>query len=102
VEPTFDWTLVKTDTGQWLTGPLVSAFYPALYSRRPVSLALAEQYRGVGELYAKWARAQAAVDALEPGARTAATYYRLTATDRESLVLLGDPTAMLPPLPSQT
>ena len=35
------------------------------------------------------------------GARAEATYYKLTATDRESLVVLGDPTAMLGRLPSQ-
>ena len=60
-----------------------------------------EFYRGVGELYSKLWEARDAVDALTPGARDDATYYRLTASDRESLVILGDPTVAIPPLPSQ-
>lgn len=101
VEPTFDWTLLETETGQFLTEPLVRAVYPNLYRRKPVGLALEDHYLGVGELYAKLERARQGVNALEPGARDDATYYKLTACDRQSLVVLGDPTVLVPPLPSQ-
>jgi hypothetical protein len=101
VEPTFDWTLIAQDNGQPLTIPLVNSIYPNLYLRKPVARALEEHYRGVGELYAKLDRARQEINAAVQGAKAAATYYKLTATDRESLVVLGDPTAMLGPLPSQ-
>lgn len=101
VEPTFDWTLVQDETGQFLTAALAKCWYPRLYSRKPVGLALAEHYRGVGELYAKLRNALDDVDAMVAGAGDDATYYRLTATDRQSLVVLGDPTVMVAPLPSQ-
>ena len=101
VEPTFDWTLVQQDTGQFLTAGLTEAWYPALYRRKPLGLALDEHYRGVGELYAKLTSALDDVALMKDGARDRATYFRLTATDRQGLVVLGDPTVMVPPLPSQ-
>lgn len=101
VEPTFDWTLVQQDTGQWLTAGLTEAWYPTLYGRKPLGLALDAHYRGVGELYSKLKNALDDVVLMKDGARDRATYYRLTATDRQSLVILGDPTVMVPPLPSQ-
>jgi len=102
VEPTFDWTLSDPDTGQLLTTQLVDAVYPNLYLKNPVGMSLDEYYRGVGELYAKLDSARAGINNLIEGARSTATYFRLTATDRQSLVMLGDPTVTLPLLPSQT
>jgi hypothetical protein len=101
VEPTFDWTLLDQGTNQFLTAPLVDAMYPNLYRRNPLGLALDAHYEGVGVLYGNLAQSRSDVNQAIPGARDAATYYRLTATDRESLVILGDPTVVLPPLPSQ-
>ncbi len=101
VEPTFDWTLVAGDTGQFLTPPLIDAVYPRLYRKEPVGLAFDDYYRGVGVLYGKLEDARKAIDRGTAGARDLATYYRLTASDRESLVILGDPTVVIPPLPSQ-
>jgi hypothetical protein len=107
VEPTFDWTLSDVYTGQQLTGSLVEAVYPNLFRRSnlfrrwPVGMAFDEYHRGVGVLYGKLRDARDDIDKLVAGARDAATYYRLTATDRESLVILGDPTAAVAPLPSQ-
>ena len=101
VEPTFDWTLIQTDTGQFLTDPLVKSIYPNLYRRKPLALSLEDHFRGVGELYAKLERAREGINTLVPGAHDDATYYKLTACDRQSLVLLGDPTVLIPPLPSQ-
>ena len=101
VEPTFDWTLLAGDTGQFLTQPLVDAVYPRLYMKEPVGLAFDNYYRGVGVLYGKLEDARRQINKGLAGARDAATYYRLTASDRESLVILGDPTVVIPPLPSQ-
>jgi hypothetical protein len=101
VEPTFDWTLISPFTKQFLTAEIVAAAYPNLYHGWPVGLALREHYRGVGELYGKLAAAREGVDRLVPGSAEDATYYRLTAKDRESLVILGDPTVRIPALPSQ-
>ena len=101
MEPTFDWTLFIPDTGQHVVTTLVRGIYPGLFQRQPLGLALAEYYAGVGSLYGKLSDARNDVDAAVPGARDRATYYKLTALDRESLVILGDPTVMVPPLPSQ-
>jgi hypothetical protein len=101
VEPTFDWTLAIPDTGQHVATELVRAIYPRLFLRQPVGLALADYYAGVGVLYGKLSDARTQADAAVAGARERATYYKLTALDRESLVLLGDPTVRVPALPSQ-
>ncbi|MER5326907.1 hypothetical protein [Streptosporangium roseum] len=101
VEPTFDWTLLAQGTGQFLTTSLVEAIYPRLYRRYPIGFAMNPHYRGVGELYSKAATARRGINTMASGAREEATYYRLTATDRESLIILGDPTVTIPPLPSQ-
>ena len=101
VEPTFDWTLIDPETGQHFAMPLVSAVYPGLYQRLPVGYALGDHYTGVGVLYGKLSNARDGVNEAVAGSREKATFYRLTATDRESLVVLGDPTAMIPPLSSQ-
>ncbi|MBH0776293.1 hypothetical protein [Nocardia bovistercoris] len=100
VEPTFDWTLIEPSNGQPLTMPLIEAIYPNLYRRQPIGRALQSHYLGVGELYARLARARDGIDTQEPGARERATYTKLTAIDRQSLVILGDPTSMIPALPS--
>ena len=101
VEPTFDWTLFIPDTGQHVVTELVRGVYPRLFQRQPIGLALADYYAGVGALYGKLSDAHNDVDAAVPGARDRAMYFKLTALDRESLVLLGDPTVMAPLLPSQ-
>ena len=101
VEPTFDWTLVVPDTGQHVVTELVRGIYPRLFEQKPLGLALAEYYAGVGVLYGKLSDARNQVDAEVEGARDRATYFKLTALDRESLVVLGDPTVRLPKLPSQ-
>jgi len=99
VEPTFDWTLRVAETGQGLGGTLVTALATNLLGAgQPVGLAFSEYRLGVGDLHAEWL---AAFDALNGGAlsqRSRLTRLRLSAFDRQSLVLLGDPTVALPPL----
>lgn len=98
VEPTFDWTLRVAETGQGLGRHIVSALSTHLFNEQPVGYAFSDYRAGVGELYAQWA---AQYDKLAEGitaVRETLTRLRLSAIDRQSLVLLGDPTVKLPQL----
>lgn len=99
VEPTFDWTL-RADTGQLLTATLRQALYNRMYRKTPEPVGLAFQgwYRHVGELLSQWKQAFDAINDGDTSARAAALRAQLTALDRQSLVILGDPTVALPPL----
>ncbi len=101
VEPTFDWTLLLPENGAPLTMPLVRAISRNLFSRDTIGNSFASYYAGVGELYARLVESRKDVDKMKSGAAERSAYYKLTAIDRQSLVILGDPTALLPPLPSQ-
>lgn len=100
VEPTFDWTLRQPETGQVLTASLQAALYQRMYRKQPepVGLAFEECYRHVGELLAQWNQALHQVAQGKADASLAALRTQLTALDRQSMVILGDPTACLPPL----
>jgi hypothetical protein len=98
VEPTFDWTLRVAETGQGLGGHIVSALSTNLFNQQPIGYAFGDYRAGVGELHSQW---QALHDKLADGlteVRENLTRLRLSAIDRQSLVLLGDPTVTLPPL----
>ncbi|HJQ02486.1 MAG TPA: hypothetical protein VJ851_12870 [Jatrophihabitans sp.] len=96
VEPTFDWTLRVGDTGQGLGGFIVEALSRNLFvTRDPIGYALRDYRAGVGELHTQYA---ALLDDLNKGkveVRDKLTRLRLSAIDRQSLVLLGDPTVTL-------
>jgi hypothetical protein len=100
VEPTFDWTIKHKDTGQPLTTSIRQALYNRLFQPDPVGYALRESYSHVGELYTQ---RDAAHRAFEDGKDTEgiAMAAQLGARDRQSMVILGDPTVALPPLPSR-
>lgn len=91
VEPTFDWTLRQQHTGQLLTSSLVDALYQRLYQPGPVAWALEECHRHGPqlELLHQQAKTRFAAGDDSLGEMLA---YRLMAQDRESLVILGDPT----------
>lgn len=97
VEPTFDWTIRQPRTGQPLTASIRRAIYPGLVRPLPVGLALAECFEHVGELFGQWDLAVRAFDRAEDS-REVLLACRLAARDRRSMVVLGDPTAVLPPL----
>ncbi len=101
VEPTFDWTLRQPETGQVLTESLQKGLYHGLYRARPEPVGLAFQgcYRHVGELFSQWNQALTRVAQGQADASLDALRTQLTALDRQSMVILGDPTACLPPLP---
>jgi hypothetical protein len=101
VEPTFDWTIKNPHNGQRLTATICTALYDKFFTPQPVGLALREVYALVGELFGQRDTAYRDFDA---GADTAAVAMATTlaARDRQSMVILGDPTVAVPPLPSRT
>jgi hypothetical protein len=95
VEPTFNWTLQDGSTGQLYGSVLVTALSSNLYAGQPIGMTLAEYRLQVGLLntYYHTVRDEAASDTL---LRPRLTRLRLTALDRQALVLLGDPTVAFP------
>ncbi len=101
VEPTFDWTLRDPRNGQLVTKTLRQSLYDQLYrkgSPTPIGLALAGVFREAGAFHAAWADAIEDINAGVADARNWALYNQLVAMDRQSLVILGDPTVALPRL----
>lgn len=99
VEPTFDWTLRQPETGEVLTASVTEALYQDLYQPgmpMPVGLALRRVFDEAGAYFAEWAQARQGVNDNLPGAFERALYTQLVAMDRQSLVILGDPTVALP------
>lgn len=101
VEPTFDWTLRQPDTGEVLTASVTEALYNDLYQPglpMPIGLALHRVFDEAGAYFAEWVQARDAVNDNLAGAFERALYTQLVAMDRQSLVILGDPTVALPAL----
>jgi hypothetical protein len=101
VEPTFDWTLRNPETSQPLAHAIVHALYDRLYqqgARMTLGHALATVYAEAGGFLTQYNAALDAVNRNEPSARERALYRQLVAMDRQQMVILGDPTVMLPPL----
>jgi hypothetical protein len=98
VEPTFDWTLRVPETGQGLGSDLVAALSDNLYAGQPIGHAFSDYRAGVGELHTQWATAYDQRAGGDETVRARLTRLRLTALDRQSMVILGDPTVALPPL----
>jgi hypothetical protein len=76
----------------------VAALSTNLYAGQPVGHAFSEYRAGVGELHTQWVSALAKRSAGDATQRPRLTRLRLSALDRQSMVLLGDPTVTLPPL----
>lgn len=98
VEPTFDWTLRDPTNKQVLTHVLCAALYDQLYKRyerNPIGWALQKVYQEAGSYYAAWQDAIHGIDNNQPGMRDFALYRQLVAMDRQTLVILGDPTVSL-------
>lgn len=101
VEPTFDWTLRDPLTRQVLTSVLTDALYTQLYQQdrpTPIGYALRNVYKEAGAFYGAWQDAVRDIDRDIPGMRDWALYRQLVALDRQTLVILGDPTVALPRL----
>lgn len=90
VEPTFDWTLQQPITRQFTTAPITTALYDEVYQPSPVGLAMSAVYGTLGGICAD-------DDRLAGGLSKANMLHRLlVARDVQSMVILGDPTAVLP------
>jgi hypothetical protein len=97
VQPTFDWTLASPFTGQPLTDSIVSAVYDGLCAGMPVGLAFEGPFGHIGELASAHERAieEFAQIVRASDSITAAVYTKLAWLDRQSTVILGDPTIRL-------
>lgn len=96
VEPTFDWTL-RTPHGQGLGHDVVAALTSNLFADgQPLGMALAGYREAVGVLNTDWTRLRTQLDNGDTEVLDSMTWLRLTALDRQALVLLGDPTVTLP------
>jgi hypothetical protein len=97
VEPTFDWTLQDPRTNAFLTASTQEAIYRGLYLGMPIGLAVKKIHDPVRTLLSLL---DEAIDDLDDvnDTRDAAFAYQLAARDRQSMVLLGDPTVTLAPV----
>lgn len=100
VEPTFDYTLQEPATGQPLTNTLCDTIFPRLLLPLPVGLALDPWNDQVDGYNRTWLTARDRFNELPAadGVENALLQPRLAAQDVASTVVLGDPTATLPPL----
>ncbi len=95
VEPTFDWTLQHNRTNQILTKSTRDALFSRLYQPYPVGYALDELHRQSTKLKALQVEALLMNnEGIDNDDELLA--FQLTAYDRESLVVLGDPVAAFP------
>lgn len=100
VEPTFDWTMRFPPNSQQLTSDLQAVLYDGICSGQPVGLAMSRFYQAVGALLLNQGRAVSdfnnTAGAAANNALDMALYSKVTANDRASTVILGDPTAAIP------
>lgn len=101
VEPTFDWTLRDPVTKQVLTYVLCESLHQELYQqdrRTPIGYALQRVYAEAGAFFGAVDKARDQINKNQPGGRDWALYRQLVAMDRQTLVVIGDPTVALPTL----
>jgi hypothetical protein len=98
VEPTFDWTLRHRLVGQFMTAPIEEALYDNLFQPEPLGLAFRVFYERLGGVYAEYDQELRRFNKGENN-ESRLLYHLLLARDIQSMVLLGDPTAVLPALP---
>ncbi|MFD7307151.1 hypothetical protein [Promicromonospora sp. NPDC059942] len=100
VEPTFNWTLSFPPNAQPLTAQLREALYARLFLGKPVGYAMEPYYRPIGALLQGYQLAekefQTAFGAKAKPSLDLLVYSRVTAHDRASTVILGDPTVAIP------
>jgi hypothetical protein len=100
VEPTFNMTLRSLENRQVLTASIRRALYDRMFRKQPepIGMAIAGCYRHVGELFTQWQQQVQDVNRGVRKAREAAMHSQLMAIDRQSMVILGDPTVAIPAL----
>ncbi len=98
VEPTFNWTLADPETGHFTASTVAVGLIERLYGGQTVARALRDWYSPVGALLKRANDLLATWDDLAPDADVIArraTVQKLTAFDRASVVLYGDPSVTL-------
>jgi hypothetical protein len=95
VEPTFDLTVRDGETGQALTTGLVDALYRNLYQPFPIGHCLRTWYTQTGVYLDRHASSITDFNLGRAGADDRALLSRIAAADHRSLVVLGDPAAMV-------
>jgi hypothetical protein len=99
VEPTFNWTLQDSVIGQVTTSDTRHALYDSLFRRNPepIGMAMRSVYKSVGTYWQNWRTAKKrATQKGDSLARATAAQAQLAAIDRQSTVVLGDPTVTIP------
>lgn len=100
VEPTFDWTLSFPPNRQSLTSDLITAIYTRVCDGQPVGMAMSGYYTAIGSLLQSYMTARTAynttIGAAAKQSLDMLVYSRVTAHNRASTVILGDPTTALP------
>jgi hypothetical protein len=100
VEPTFNWTLSFPLNRQVLTDDIKSSIYRGLGLGKPVGLAMSGYYPAIASKLQQYLKAKEEYDSrVGPAAKRPLdmlVYSRVTAHDRASTVILGDPTAAIP------
>jgi hypothetical protein len=101
VEPTCDVTLYEKETSQPLTNTICNALYYNLFDtdRQPVGMAFRSWYMRTSTLLTRLELAGRGPAPTRPDPDTLIN-CRLSANDVRSLVILGDPTVVLPPMPT--
>jgi hypothetical protein len=102
VEPTFDWTMERPEFGQPLTAAILRALWTRFFQKKPepVGFAFRDHFQEAAELFGE--SAQTNRNSLEHSReRRAASIALLTAYDRQSMVILGDPTVCPVALPQR-
>ncbi len=100
VEPAFDWTLRRADTGLVTTTSLITALYDEFFQARPapVGYAFRDYFRQSATLRSRWSSArQTPGDEDSPAT---ALLCALAGIDRQCTVILGDPAVTPATLPS--
>lgn len=99
VEPTFDYSVEHPRTGQWLTQPLLRAFYEGLFAGEPIGHALDGCRRTAASLLNAQRTAERSLAAAGKDRRSEFLALNLMAGDWNAFVLLGDPACAIPKLP---
>lgn len=94
VEPTFDWTLRDASTKQLFGGPIVIGLSTNMFGGQPIGYILDNYRRQIGSINTQYWTTRDNV-AADTSLRPLLSRLRLTALDRQALVLLGDPTVAI-------
>ena len=100
VGPTFSWTLREPTTRESLTSPIIHAFYNRFYqeTRFPIGHVIRPIFEPLVTLFSEAKHATDEHRCKNPTAtRTPILSRMLMAEDLQSTVLIGDPTALIPP-----